>query len=80
MSGFQAPITIKDIIDKIHKKEYLLPGTWLGENEECIPIRILYLNVKAPVEQNYNPKKQFDWQPICNEHISQIIFCDSSRM
>ena len=40
-SGFQTPITIKDAIDKIHKREYLLPAiqrkfTWKAEQIEML--------------------------------------------
>lgn len=40
-SGFQTPIKIKDVIDKIHNRQYLLPAiqrkfTWSSEQIEML--------------------------------------------
>lgn len=41
---------------------YKMPRKWLKDTEECIPSRELYLNLIAPINQEYDNQKEFDFR------------------
>ncbi len=41
---------------------YKLPRKWWKDNEECLPTRKLYLNLGAPIQQQYDNQKAFDFR------------------
>lgn len=41
---------------------YKMPRKWWKDTEECLPTRKLYLNLGAPVKQQYDNQKEFDFR------------------
>lgn len=41
---------------------YKMPRKWWKDTEECLPTRKLYLNLGAPVKQQYDNQKAFDFR------------------
>lgn len=41
---------------------YKMPRKWWKNNEDCLPTRKLYLNLGAPVKQQYDNQKVFDFR------------------
>ena len=48
---------------------YKMPRKWWRDNEECLPTRKLYLNLKAPVEQQYDNQKLYDFRFLSSQDL-----------
>ena len=51
---------------------YKLPRKWLKDTEECILTRILYLNLKACMEQDCDYQKEFDFWFLSEPEIKDL--------
>ena len=51
---------------------YKLPRKWWKNNEECIPTRKLYLNLVAPVKQEYDNQNSYDFRFLSQNDLERI--------
>lgn len=50
---------------------YKMPRKWWKDTEECLPTRKLYLNLGAPVKQQYDNQKAFDFRFLSDSDIDK---------
>ena len=50
---------------------YKMPRKWLKDTEDCLPSRKLYLNLGAPVKQQYDNQKAFDFRFLSKEDLDK---------
>lgn len=51
---------------------YKMPRKWWKDTEECLPTRKLYLNLGAPVRQQYDNQKTFDFRFLSKSDIENF--------
>lgn len=51
---------------------YKMPKKWWKDTEECLPTRRLYLNLSAPVKQQYDNQKLFDFRFLSKNDLEKI--------
>ncbi len=51
---------------------YKMPRKWWKDTEECIPTRRLYLNLGAPVKQQYDNQKAFDFRFLSKSDLEKF--------
>lgn len=51
---------------------YKLPRKWWKDTEECLPTRKLYLNLCAPVKQQYDNQKAFDFRFLSKDDLDRL--------
>lgn len=51
---------------------YKMPRKWWKDSEECLPTRKLYLNLGAPVRQQYDNQKTFDFRFLSKSDIEKF--------
>lgn len=51
---------------------YKLPRKWWKDTEECLPTRKLYLNLGAPVKQQYDNQKAFDFRFLSKSDFDKL--------
>lgn len=54
---------------------YKMPRKWWKDTEECLPTRKLYLNLGAPVKQQYDNQKAFDFRFLSKSDLDK--FCNA---
>ena len=50
---------------------YKMPRKWWKDTEDCLPSRKLYLNLGAPVKQQYDNQKAFDFRFLSKEDLDK---------
>lgn len=51
---------------------YKMPRKWWKDTEECLPTRKLYLNLGAPVKQQYDNQKAYDFRFLCRSDLEKF--------
>lgn len=51
---------------------YKMPRKWWKDTEECLPTRKLYLNLGAPVKQQYDNQKAYDFRFLSRSDLEKI--------
>lgn len=51
---------------------YKMPRKWWKDTEECLPTRKLYLNLGAPVRQQYDNQKAFDFRFLSKSDLEKF--------
>lgn len=49
-----------------------MPRKWWKDSEECLPTRKLYLNLGAPVKQQYDNQKAFDFRFLSKDDLEKF--------
>lgn len=50
---------------------YKMPRKWLKNTEECIPTRMLYLNLVKPIVKEYDNQKEFDFRFLSKSDLAR---------
>ena len=51
---------------------YKMPRKWWKDTEECLPTRKLYLNLGAPVKQQYDNQKAYDFRFLSKDDLDKF--------
>ena len=51
---------------------YKMPRKWCKDTEECLPTRKLYLNLGAPVKQQYDNQKAYDFRFLSRSDLEKF--------
>lgn len=50
---------------------YKMPRKWWKDTEECIPTRMLYLNLVSSIDQEYDNQKEFDFRFLSKQDLEK---------
>ncbi len=53
---------------------YKMPRKWWRDNQDCIPTRKLYLNLKEPIKEEFDHQKKFDFVFLKSDEVTDSYF------